>query len=253
MTRSLNSLKIFYDTDVLRSRSLGIGFEIILKRSCHRRGRRRRSLYVKTQTCVTGSLGRCGAETSYLYVTLLEVREVFQEGLDSRGAEKYEHVIVKRLVRPKIIAHSPVHDSLGIIDTVLVKESRVFFVDIAHHPKELFLLVLGQRREKTVELTGLAVEYLTFTVYYVFLQIERYGLGGAEIFHRVRDSDTHIITQAEEVVYGGAGREDDCRKVVDGNFGLAEFLGGKAFHLDERSENHLYAITFGNVIVGGLA
>ena len=71
--------------------------------------------------------GGCRAESTYLYISLFEIGEIFQQRLYSRRAEKDEHIVVERFVRSEIVAYRAVHDCFGIVDFVLV-EQRIFTV-----------------------------------------------------------------------------------------------------------------------------
>ena len=61
--------------------------------------------------------------------------------------------------------------------------------------------MLENGSHKAVNLTGCTEEYLTLTVLYVFLNIERHCLSDAEILHVLRYIDPHLGTKLEEVVY----------------------------------------------------
>lgn len=102
--------------------------------------------------------------------------------------------------RGEIVAHRAVHHRLGVVDLGLVEHLGVGVVlmHVAHRVEECLLVVLGQRGEHVGELAGLAVEYLALAVYDVFLQIERYRLRGAEIFHGVGNGKPHLLAKTEK-------------------------------------------------------
>lgn len=210
------------------------------------------SLDIESEARVLDRLGSSGAKASYTDIRLLEVGEVLKERRDTGGAEEYQHVIVKLLVRTEIIADSAVHDSLCIIDLGVVKYGRVVIVDIAYRIKVFLLIVLRKEGEQIGKLAGIGVKNLALAIYYVFLQVESDSLGRTEIFHRVGYGDTHFLTETEEMVDCRAGREYDSRKLGYRDFGLAEFLGRQSLYFYERTKVNLYAVFFGDFIVRGL-
>lgn len=206
---------------------------------------------VKAQAGVLYGFCGAGAETSDAYVALLEVGEVLHQGIDTRGREEEKHVIVECLAG-KVVAYRAVEHGLGIVDVGGVKHGGVdrLLVHVGNGVKELFLVVLGEHGHHVVELAGAAVENLAFAVYDVFLQVEGYGLCGAEIFHGVGDADAHLLAKAEEVVDGGTCGENHGGVLAYIYFLLAEFPGAQALNFDEGTKYQLYAMLRGDVEVG---
>ena len=79
----------------------------------------------------------------------------------------------------------------------------------------------------------------------VFLQVDGYRLRGAEIFHGVGDGYAHFFTQAEEIVDGGLGLEDNGGEVAYRDFLLAEFASRESFDFDEGAEYYVETVFFG--------
>ena len=69
----------------------------------------------------------------------------------------------------------------------------------------------------------------------------------AEILHVIRYGHSQILAHVKEVINAMPGGENNSRMIQDGNALLSELLGGKALHLDKRSEYQLYTIFFGNI------
>ena len=116
--------------------------QVHVERGSHRRSLRIGSLKVKPQTVFLYSLGRSLSETSYPYVSLVEIWKIFQQRLDSGRAEEYEHVIVKRFILAKIIAHGAIHHSFGIRYLVFIKDAQIVTMNIRNRKQELFFAVL---------------------------------------------------------------------------------------------------------------
>ncbi len=87
-----------------------------------------------------------------------------------------------------------------------------------------------------------AMENLTLTVDYVFLQIYCDRLRYAEILHRLWNSYTQLSTQTEEMVNRYLTREDDGSIGQDVHFLLTERLGVYAINLSERAEVYRHAV-----------
>lgn len=217
----------------------------------HGRSFHRRSFKVKTQSGITHGLSGSGTEATDTDILLLEAGEVLQQGVDSGRTEEEEHVIVKLLIRSEIIRNSAIHHGLRVVDTVLIEDARILLMHVGDDVEETFLLMLHEEREKAVELACLAVENLAFAIYDVFLQIEGYGLGGAEVFHCVGHVDSHLFAETEKIVSSRLGREDDRREVGQIDTLLAEIARAQAFNFDKRTKNDIDAVLARHVEVWG--
>ena len=71
------------------------------------------------------------------------------------------------------------------------------------------LIVLLNERKQVGELARLREEVLALAVLYVFLQVERYLFGHAEILHVGRDVDTEFLAESKEMVDSMARCKDD--------------------------------------------
>ena len=202
-------------------------------------------LEIETQTCGLHRLGGGLSETSYHNLALIEVGEIFHEGVDAGRREEDEHIIVKGLIGSEIVAHRAIHHSLGVVQADIVKHIGAGIgVNVTNGIEEFFLAVAGHAGLKLgiVELTGSTEKDLALAIYYIFLEIVGYLLGGAEILHCVGDGDSHLLAEAEEMIYRRLGRKHDGGKIVDVDFLLSELLGCQTFYLDKRTEDHLYVI-----------
>ena len=103
-----------------------IFFEEKLKSACHRRSLWRWCLNVNSETCVAHCLGCRSAQAtdSYTLLVLVEVREVFEQRVDTFRAEEEEHVVVEWFVRTEIVADCAIHDRLCVVDFALVECSE---------------------------------------------------------------------------------------------------------------------------------
>lgn len=192
----------------------------------------------------------CGrSEASDLDLVLLEFGKVLEQRVDTRGAEEEQHVVVKRFVGAEIVADGAVHHGLGVVDAVAVKHVEILLVHVGHGVEKFLLGVLGECWQQVVEFAGGAVEYFALAIYYIFLQIEGYGLGGAEIFQGVGYRVTHLFTQTEEMVYGGACCENYSCKIRDRDLGLTELFGRQAFDFDEWTEFYFDTVFLGYFVV----
>ena len=61
--------------------------------------------------------------------------------------------------------------------------------------------MLEDGSHQTIYLTGIAEEHLALAVLNILLDVERYCLSDAEILHVLRDDNSHLSAQLEEVVY----------------------------------------------------
>lgn len=111
-------------------------------------------------------------------------------------------------------------------------------------------MMLLQHRDEIIKFASGAMENLTFAIKCVFLQIQSYRLGGAEILQCVRHLIAHFFAQAEEMIHSAFRCKDNGSVVWQGYFLLTELLGGKALYSDKWTEIKFYLIFFFNVIVG---
>lgn len=83
-------------------------YEIV---QCGRDGRvlRSGSFHVQSQSCIFGGWAVARPERTDGNLFLLEIREVFQQSLYTRGAEENQHVVIELLVALEIVAHGAVH------------------------------------------------------------------------------------------------------------------------------------------------
>ena len=188
-----------------------------------------------------------GADGNFV---LFEVGEVLQQRSDTAGTEEDEHVIIEGLALGKVVAYGTIHNALGKCQ-ILAGHKFLYIagVDIAYGHKELFGLVLYHLWQQVVDFTRCPEEHLTLAVLNIFLDIEGYRFGDAEILHILRDNNAHLLAQIEEVVDGMARCENDGRVVEDGYLLRPEFPRRKTFYFDERTEYYLYAVFFLNIEV----
>ena len=162
--------------------------------------------------------------------------------------------MVQLEVGGEVVADGAVHHGLGVVDAGLVQGVGVVVVvglDVADGHQELLFLVLddGGQQLGVVELARQAEENLALAVDDVFLQVQRQGLGGAEVLGVGADGYAGLLAEPEVVVHGRAGREDDAGVVGQVDFLLAELAGRKALHLDERTEVDFHPVAGGDVEV----
>ena len=250
--------ELFYDHEVneLHEESRGSvldGEEIVLEGTGHGRILLRGGLDVETETGGTGGLRGGGSEGGNGYLALLEVGEVLDERLDTGGAEEDEHVVVEGLdlLRGEVVADGAVHDALAVVELLRVKElGNGVVVDVAHGYEILLGLVLGHGGQQVVNLTGGAEEDLALAVLHIFLDIQRDSLRDAEILHILRNSDTQLLGEGEEMVNGMARGEDNGSVVQDVHLLGTKVLRRDSLHLDERTEHEFYVELGSDVVVG---
>ena len=150
-------------------------------------------------------------------VALLKVWETLQQRLHARGCEEDNHVVVKLLIVANDIAHRAVHDGLGELDAAILRDVELLLVNVAHGVDVSFLVVLGKQRKQCVGMACLGVEDLALAIDDILLQIVCNGLAHAKVLHSVGNIKPQLLAQPEVVVDGGAGSEDHCGVVSDGN------------------------------------
>ena len=65
------------------------------------------------------------AETAYFYIALLEIGEILQQRLYAGRTEENKHVVIKRFIFAEVVAHSAVHDSLGVRNLIGIKHAQI--------------------------------------------------------------------------------------------------------------------------------
>ena len=82
----------------------------------------------------------------------------------------------------------------GVVYLGIVQHLGVFAVaDIGYGEDIVLVFVLGYKWHQVGEFAGLGGEDLAFAEHNVLLQIQCYGLGGAEVFHGVRHDEAHFF------------------------------------------------------------
>ena len=104
--------------------------------------------------------------------------------------------------------------------------------------------MLLNERKQVGELARLREEVLALAVLYVFLQVERYLFGHAEILHVGRDVDTEFLAESEEMVDGMARCEDDGCMTTYRNVLRTEILGSHRFNLDKGTKYQFKIVLF---------
>ena len=89
--------------------------------------------------------------------------------------------------------------------------------------KEIVLPVLDNDINQILEF-GLAMKYLAFSVNDIFLEIECYIFGYAEILHCIRNHYSQFVTDPEKMIYSGFTRKNYSSKLKDIDFLLAEIF-----------------------------
>ena len=123
-------------------------------------------------------------------------------------------------------------------------------MDRAQRYKIFLGLVLHHCGYERIDLAGCAEEHLALAVLYVFLDVQCYSLGHAEVLHVLGDCDAHLLGEVEIVVDGVARCEDNGCKVQQSNLLLAEFFGTQSLDLDEWAEHKFHAKVLGDIEVG---
>ena len=109
-------------------------------------------------------------------------------------AEEYQHVVIEFGVIGKLVGYSAIHHCTGVVYLGIVQHLGVFAVaDIGYGEDIVLVFVLGYKWHQVGEFAGLGGEDLAFAEYNVLLQIQCYGLGGAEVFHSVRHNEAHFF------------------------------------------------------------
>lgn len=180
-----------------------------------------------------------------------EVGEVLFQRVYSGGAEEEHHVVVHGFVGGEVVGDGAIHYGFGVCYLEAVHVVCALFVDVRDGEEEFFLMVFVDcgLELRVVEFAVFAEEDFAFAVYDVFLQVEGDGLGGAEIFHCVGDVDACFFGEAEEVVDGGTGCENNGCKVGDVYFCLTEFFGCEAFYFDHGTEHEFHSVALCDVKV----
>ena len=113
--------------------------------------------------------------------------------------------------------------------------------------------MLEDGSHKAIYLTGIAEEHLALTVLDVLLDVERYGLGNAEILHVLRDINPHLSAQLEEMINRMTGCEYYSGVIKYIDMLLSELLCGERLNTDKRFEHELYAIFISQIKIGRFA
>ena len=209
-----------------------------------------RCFQVEPQSGLADSFGRRGAESSDGHLALLEFREGVQQALDTAGAEKHEHVLVKRLATHEVVGHSAIHHTLGMTEFLLVQQIlNLVIMDITQGYEEAFVLVLEHGWQQVIDFPGGTVENLTLAILNILLNVERYLLCYAKVLHVVTYDEAQILSKLEEVVDGVPRCEDDGAEVGKRNLLSSKFPGRKSFDLDERAKDELYAVAGSEIVV----
>lgn len=211
-------------------------FDILFQR--HRHGRRAgfRSVDIQREPGFLDGFGGGGAKCRETRFVLLELGEVLEQRSDSGRAEENEDIVIDIGKVAQVTANRAVNNGFGVIDLVLVEDlGNIFLVNVGAGIKEFIFLVLADDLDQVVE-RGFAVEDFAFAVLNVFLQVISGGFGYAEIFHRIRNGETHFLADAEEMVNRITAGKDHSGKIADVHALLAEFLCGNAFHMNELTE-----------------
>ena len=159
------------------------------------------SLDIKTQTCIADSLCGGAAETADDLLALNKVRSVLLERFDSCRAEEYQHIVIIKFTCCELVAYGTVHYSLGMGNLIGIKKFLEFTgMNVGHRYEITLCLMLEDRSHEAVYLTGIAEEHLTLAVLDILLDVERHGLGDAEILHVLRDVYSHLGAKLEEMV-----------------------------------------------------
>ena len=89
-----------------------------------------------------------------------------------------------------------------------------------------------------------AVEYLTLSVLDIFLQIKCCGFRNTKILHCIRNLNSHILTNSEEMVNSITARENDGSMLEDVNPLFPEILSFYTFNLNELVKINLQIVFF---------
>ena len=137
-----------------------------------------------------------------------------------------------------------------MLELRLVEEGlRLVGVDVGHGDEVFLTFVLDHRGQQVLDFARGAEEHLALAVLHVFLDVEGDRFGDAEILHGLRDGDTQLAAQVEEVVNGVAGGEHNGSVVQDGHLLLSELFSRNALNFDERAEDYLYPILARNIVI----
>ena len=107
-------------------------------------------------------------------------------------------------------------------------------MDVAQRHEVVLVLVARHDGEQVRPLARCAEKDLALAILYVFLDIKKDGFRKPEVLHVFRDSDTHFVTELEEMVDGVARIEYYCGMIENLYFLLTELAGRKSFDFDER-------------------
>jgi hypothetical protein len=91
------------------------------------------------------------------------------------------------------------------------------------------------------------VKNFTLAVQYKFLQVQRHGLGYAEIFGVLAHGYFHFLAHPKEMVNSVPAGKNDSRKTGNVNFLFAELTRGNRFQPYKWMENKLNAVFPGQV------
>ena len=178
--------------------------------------------------------------------------ELLDEGFHVRGRIERQQVVVGHFNVVQIPGDRAGQDDGIEREFELGERFRQFgFVGFAQRQQEFLLLVFDdqfdERRERAVGKRDLA-----FAVDDVFLQVERYGLRLADVFHGFGHGDARLFADMEKTV--------DCRTrcEYDGRVREyfdplgAELLQGDAFYADEGPVGDFHVVFLGQFVERGL-
>lgn len=219
----------------------------------HRRRIRRRRFQVEPQTGFLDGLGRGRTKGSYKGAILFECRVVIEEGLDTKRAEKDDHIERGFHNRCNIVRYRAIKGGLNesylVFDEVL---RDVVLAVIRSWQYELFVIfMLADHLEQTIGSAIGRKEYFALAVQDKLLKVKCHRLSNAEVFHILRHLHFQLLTNAEKMVDCIAAVKDNGRVLGYIDTLFAELLTCKTFYTNKGMKLKLYIVLSCQFKIGG--
>ena len=139
----------------------------------------------------------------------------------------------------EVAGQGSVDDRLFILNLIVLQHLGDFLlVNVGAWEEEFFVFMF---LDQLYQVSGafLAVEDLPFPELHIFLQVVRRRFRYAEIFHRFRHFEPHLLADPEVMVYRITRSENDRSEFLDAYPVLPEIPGRNAFDPEELLESNI--------------
>ena len=196
------------------------------------------------------SLGGDIAKDSDARIVLLEIREVFKQGLNTLGGKEDQHVIkdvpeIRQVAGNRLVHHRRFEVDfllLEVIDDIFLAQVRAWY------EKSCGGLMFLQGAREILD-GPLPNKNLTLTVLDKLLKVVGHGLGGTEILHVLGDLDAHLLAEAEEMINAVFAGHHHGLELIRADAVFAKFLFRDRLDMIERPPVYLDSIFLLNIIV----